>query len=59
MIKIEKIFVWWALAAVALTYSGIIIGSYSNKKIWKKIARIGQIVGAVGLFAILLYLAVK
>ncbi len=59
MRETEKAFIWWALAAVALSYSGIIAGGYSDKKIWSKIARTGQIVGAVGLFAILLYLGVK
>ena len=55
----DKFFVWWSLIAVALRYGGIIAGAYSNKKIWKKLARIGQIAGAIGLFAILIYLAVK
>lgn len=59
MIKIEKIFIWWSLVAVALTYSGLIIGGNSDKKVWKYFAKIGQVTGAVGLFAILLYLAVE
>ncbi len=52
-------FLWWALIAVAVTYIGIISGGYSERKIWKVIARIGQIIGSVGLFAILLYLAIE
>lgn len=55
----NKAFVWWALIAVAMTYTGIIAGGYSNKKMWKVISKVGQIIGAVGLFAILLYLAIK
>ena len=56
---IGKAMIWWSLIAVALTYSGIIAGAYSNKEIWKKLSRAGQIIGAVGLFAILFYLAIK
>lgn len=56
---IDKAMIWWSLIAVALTYSGIIAGAYSNKEIWKKLSRAGQIIGAVGLFAILFYLAIK
>lgn len=55
----DKFFVWWSLIAVALTYGGIIAGAYSDKKTWITLSRVGQIVGAVGLFAILFYLAVK
>lgn len=55
----DKFFVWWSLIAVALTYGGIIAGAYSDKKTWIKLSRAGQIVGAVGLFAILFYFAVK
>lgn len=55
----DKFFVWWALIAVALTYGGIIASAFSDKKIWIKLSRGGQIIGAVGLFAILFYLAVK
>lgn len=55
----NKAFVWWALIAVAMTYIGIIVGGYSNRKMWKVMSKAGQIIGAVGLFTILLYLAVE
>ena len=55
----SKIFVWWSLIAVALTYTGIIVGAKSRNKIWMKLALVGQIIGAIGLFAILLYLAIQ
>lgn len=55
----DKIFVWLALIAVALTYGGIIASAYSDKKIWLVLSRIGQIVGTVGLIAILSYLEIE
>lgn len=55
----SKAFVWWSLIAVAMTYIGIIVGGYSNRRIWKVMSKVGQIIGAVGLFTILLYLAVE
>lgn len=55
----DKVFVWWSIVAVALTYLGIIVGGYSNNKRWKRIARVGQVIGVIGLFAILFYLGIK
>ena len=55
----SKVFVWWALIAVIVTYGGLIIQNFSNKRIWKTLALLGQIIGASGLVAILLYLGIK
>ena len=59
VIQIDKVFIWRALVAVSMTYSGIIIGGYSEKKIWSAVSKAGQAIGAVGLFAILFYLGIK
>ena len=55
----EKLFVAWSLIAVILSYSGIILGAYSNKRTWKLAATAGQVLGGAGLIAILLYLLIK